>query len=72
MMFAFENEPAVNLVAHDHHIAIADRGRDLLDVLLRQHATSRVLRRIQDDQLRPIVDQARQLIHIEPKIHFLA
>ena len=43
-----------------------------VDVDLGQHAAGRILRRIQNDQLRAIVDQLGELIDIEPEIHLLA
>src|SRR6266496_4500809 len=71
-MFALEDETAVDLVAQHHDVAVADRARDAIDVFLLQYATGRVLRRIQNDQLCPVVDQPRELIHVEPEIQLLA
>ena len=61
MMLAFEDEAAVDLVGQHHDVAIADRARDALDVVLLQHAAGRILRRIQDDELRAVVDQTRRV-----------
>ena len=71
-MFAFENEAAINLVAQYHDVAIADGARDRLDILLLQHATGRVLRRVQNDELCAIVNETGQLIDVQPEIQFLA
>ena len=34
VMFTLKDEAAVNLVAQDHNVAVADRARDAVDVLL--------------------------------------
>ena len=39
---------------------------------LREHSAGRVLRRIQDDELGPVVDQPAEFVDINPKIHLLA
>ena len=71
MVLTLENEAAVDLVAQHHDVAIADRARDTVDVILSQHAAGRVLWRIQDDQLRALVDQPSQFVDVEPEIHLL-
>ena len=58
MMLALKNEPAVDLVAQHHDVAITDRARDCRDVVLCQHAPCRVLWRVQNDELCAIVDEA--------------
>jgi len=55
MVLALEDELAIDLVAQHHDVAIADCARDGSDVLLRQHTACRVLRRIQNKELRAIV-----------------
>src|SRR5204863_1229561 len=72
VMLTFEDEATVDLVGQHHDVAIADNARDAGDVLLRQHATGRVMRRIHDDEFRAIVDQPAELIDIKPEIHFFA
>ena len=37
-----------------------------------QHAAGRVLRRIQDDELRAVVNQPGEFVDVEPEIHLLA
>ena len=71
-MLTFEDEPAVNLIAQHHDVAIADRARDAVDVLLRQDAAGGVLRRIQYDELCAIIDQSAELADIDPEIHLFA
>ena len=41
VMLTFEDEAAVDLVGQHHDVAIADRARDAVDVLLLQHAAGR-------------------------------
>src|SRR6266853_3001265 len=72
MMFALKDEAAVDLVAQHHDVAVTDGARDAVNVVLRQHAASRILRRIYYDQLRPIVDQPSEFADVESEIHFLA
>ncbi len=72
MMLTLEDQAAVDLVAQYHNVAIADRARDAVDIILRQHAAGRVLRRIQDDELRAVVDQPAEFADVEPEIHLLA
>src|SRR5437667_7419414 len=72
VMLAFEDEAAVDLVAQHHDVAIADRVRDAVNVVLRKHAAGRVMRRIHNDQLRAIVDQSGEFADIEAEIHLLA
>src|SRR5207247_10310705 len=72
MMLTFENQTAVDLVAQHHDIAIADRLSDPIDIDLLQHATSWVLRRIQNDQFRSIIDQSDEFVDIELEIQLLS
>ena len=72
MILALKDELAIDLIAQHHDVAIADCARDRGDVVLCQHAASRVLRRIQDDELCAIVDQTGELIDVEPEFQFLA
>src|ERR1051326_2321360 len=71
-MFAFKDEPAVDLVAQYHDISIADDLCDAVDVDLCEHSAGRILRRIQNDQASAIGDEPRELVDIQSKIHFLA
>ena len=71
-MFTFENQAAVNFVAQHHDIATADRAGDVDNVLFLQDAAGRILRRIQNDELGPVIDQPGELVHVEPKIQLLA
>src|SRR6266849_4392521 len=72
VMFTLEDKTAIDLVAQHHDVAIANRAGDAVDVVLRQYAAGRVLRRIHDDQLRAVVDQPFEFADVEPEIHFLA
>src|SRR5439155_16382346 len=72
MMFPLEGKAAVDLVAQYHDVAVADRARDAVDVVFRQHAAGGILRRMQNDQLCPVVDQPRELIDVEPEIQLFA
>ena len=71
-MLSLEYQAAIDFVTQHHDIAIADRAGDPVDVDLGQHATGRVLRRIQNDQLGAVVNQTAELFDVETEIHFLA
>ena len=44
MMLALEDEAAINLITQHHDLAIADRARDAINVVLLQHSTGGILR----------------------------
>src|SRR6266478_6752956 len=71
-MFPLENQATVNLVSQNHEVAIADRTRDFLNVILREDAAGGILRRIQNDQLGAVIDQRAQFVDVEAEIQFLA
>ena len=72
VVFAVENQAAINLVAQHRNVAIANRPRDGINVFFLEYAASRVLRRIQNDQFRPIIDQSGEFIDVEPEIQLLS
>ena len=67
-MLTVENQPAVNFVREHHDVAIANGRGDVVDVLFAEHASGRILRRIQNDEPGAIGDQRRQFVHIETEI----
>src|SRR5438105_5318156 len=71
-MLPLEDEAAVDLIAQHHDIAIADCARDAVDIFFPQYPARWVLRRIQDDELGPVIDQPAEFVDVEPEIHFLA
>src|SRR3954470_1954055 len=71
-MFALEDQPTVDLVGEHHDVAIADSARNLAHVLLGHHAARGILRRVQDDESRTVVDERRELADVEAEIHLFA
>ena len=69
---AVEQQPAVDLVGQDHHVAVADGSRDLLDVAALENSARGILRRIQNDELRAVVDERRQFVYVEREVALLA
>ena len=71
-MFAFKNEATVDLISQYHDVTIANRACDVSNVLLRQHASGGILRRIQNNEFGAVVDQSGQLGDIDSEIQLLA
>src|SRR5581483_11479542 len=69
---AFKQQAAVDLVGEDHDVAIADGFGDALDVALLEHGAGGILRRVDDDELGVVGDQALELIDVEPELEFFA
>ena len=59
--------PRVDLVGDDREIVPDRELRDRFEIGSRQHAARRILRRVEDDELRLRRDRARESIEIEPE-----
>ena len=71
-VLALEDAAAVDLVGHDDDVVLAGDVGDGRDVLARQHAAGRVVRRVEDDQLGLGRDERAQLVDVESEVVLLA
>src|SRR5271166_3695947 len=69
---SFEEQAAVDFVAQDHDVAVANGGGNVFHIALGDDASGRILRRVQDDELGAIGDETGQLVHVEAEIALLA
>ncbi len=56
----------VHLVGHHEQIVLDRQLGDERQLVAREHLAGRVVRRVQQDQLRPLRDRAAQLVGVEP------
>src|SRR5437870_13756 len=70
MMFALENQPAIDFIRQDKDIAIANDFGNLLEIAFGQDSTCGIVWRIQDNQLRAGADKASKLVPIQGEVSF--
>src|ERR1700732_5315822 len=71
-VLALINKAAVDFVRQNKNVAVADGLRHFRNVCLGEHTAGRVVRRVQDDQLRAVGNQRCQFFDIYEKCTFFA
>jgi len=71
-MLPLVEDPGVDLIGQHEEVAIAQQIPQPAHVLAREHAAGRIVRAVQDDEARPIGQQARQLIDVQREAELFA
>ena len=72
LVFALEDQPAIDLVGEHHEVALADGLGDVAQITPGQHPAGGIMGRVQDDELGAVGDERGQFVHVQAEVHLLA
>ena len=70
MLPSLVDDVLVDLVGDRNRVPFAAEGRDRLELGAGEHFAGRIVRCVQDDGLRPVIERSRELVRIERPIGF--
>ena len=64
-MLTFEDQATVDFVGEHHDVAVSDHSSDVTYICFLEHAASRILWRVEDDEFCTRRDLLRKFIHVK-------